>query len=301
MPDQYTQQDPREQYPTPDEQHEQHEQAQTHPGRDSGMGPEPDHGEHTYQGSGRLDGRAAVITGGDSGIGRAVAVAFAREGADVVLSYLESEESDAQQTVKLVREAGRRAVTVPGDLRDEDQCQQVIDRAVREFGRVDVLVNNAAYQMSQEGGILDVTTEQFDRVFRTNVYAMFWLCKAAVPHMRPGASIINTSSIQAQQPSPELMDYAATKGAIVTFTKALSADLAPKGIRVNSVAPGPVWTPLIPATMPAEKVADFGAQTPLGRAGQPAELAPAYVFFASQESGYVTGEILGVTGGQPLT
>jgi NAD(P)-dependent dehydrogenase (short-subunit alcohol dehydrogenase family) len=296
--DQYTRQDPRSQYPTP---RRQRGQSQEHPGLDHRMDPEPDHGEDTYRGSGRLTDAVAVITGGDSGIGRAVAVAFAREGADVVLSYLEAEESDARRTVELVQKAGRRALTVPGDLREERRCRRVVDEAVREFGRIDVLVNNAAHQMSLDGGIADLTTDQLDRVFRTNVYAMFWLCAAAVPHMRPGASIINTASIQAMQPSPQLLDYATTKGAIVTFTKALSADLAQQGIRVNAVAPGPVWTPLIPATMPADKVDSFGAQTPLGRAAQPAELAPAYVFFASQESGYVTGETLAVTGGRPLT
>ncbi|HEY0451123.1 SDR family oxidoreductase [Actinophytocola sp.] len=265
------------------------------------MGPEPDHGVGSYRGSGRLVDRKAVITGGDSGIGRAVAVAFAREGADVLLSYLAEEQDDAETTAELVRQAGREAVLVPGDLRDEQHCGYIVDQAVAEFGRIDVLVNNAAYQMSQDDGLLGISTEQFDRVFKTNVYAMFWLCKAAVPHLRPGSSIINTSSIQAFQPSPELLDYASSKAAIVNFTKALSADLVSSGIRVNSVAPGPVWTPLIPATMPAEKVDSFGAQTPLGRAAQPAELAPPYVFFASQESSYITGEVLGVTGGQLLT
>ncbi|MFI9812514.1 SDR family oxidoreductase [Saccharothrix variisporea] len=296
--DQYTRQDPRHQYPGP-EQQRGHEQR--HPGTDEDMGPTPDHGERTYRGSGRLVDTKAVITGGDSGIGRAVAVAFAREGADVVLSYLPEEQEDAEETAELVRRADRRAVLVPGDLRTEDACRDLVDRAVGELGRIDVLVNNAAYQMSQDDGLLGISSEQFDRVFKTNVYALFWLCKAAVPHMRPGASIINTSSIQAFQPSPELMDYAATKAAIVNFTKALSADLVGKGIRVNSVAPGPVWTPLIPATMPAEKVDTFGGQTPLGRAAQPAELGPVYVFFASQESSYITGEVLGVTGGQLLT
>jgi NAD(P)-dependent dehydrogenase (short-subunit alcohol dehydrogenase family) len=296
--DQYSQQDPRSQYPRPDQQEGR---EQEHPGSGAGMSPTPDHGEHSYRGSNRLAGRSAVITGGDSGIGRAVAVAFAREGADVLLSYLDEEEADAKETAELVRQAGRRVVTVPGDIRSAEHCRRIVDQAVREFGRIDVLVNNAAYQMSQDDGILGISTEQFDRVVKTNLYAMFWLCKAAVPHMPPGASIINTSSIQASQPSPELLDYAMTKAGIVAFTKALSADLAGKGIRVNSVAPGPVWTPLIPATMPADKVDSFGAQTPLGRAGQPAELAPAYVFFASQESSYVTGEVLAVTGGQTLT
>jgi len=296
--DQYLQQDPRSQYPGPNEQ-QGHEQ--NHPGSDDQMGPQPDHGERSYRGSGRLAGRTAVITGGDSGIGRAVAVAFAREGADVLVSHLEEEESDAKETMELVRQAGRQAMAVPGDLRSEEQCQRVVERAVREFGRIDVLVNNAAYQMAQDDGILGISTEQFDRVMKTNLYALFWMCKAAIPHLPPGASIINTSSIQAVTPSAELMDYALTKAGIVNFTKALAADLIGKGIRVNSVAPGPVWTPLIPATMPAEKVGSFGGQTPMGRAGQPAELAPAYVFFASQESSYITGEVLAVTGGQPMT
>lgn len=296
--DQYTRQDPREQYPRPGRQQGQ---EQPHPGTDRNMGPEPDHGERTYRGSDRLPDVKAVITGGDSGIGRAAALAFAREGADVLLSYLEEEQADAERTAELVRDAGRQAVLVPGDLRTEDACRELIKRAEEEFGRIDVLVNNAAYQMAQSDGLLGISSEQFDRVFKTNIYAMFWLCKAAVPLMRPGSAIINTSSIQAFMPSPPLMDYAATKAAIVNFTKSLSADLISKGIRVNSVAPGPVWTPLIPATMPAEKVDDFGAQTPMGRAAQPAELAPVFVFFASQESSYITGEVLGVTGGQLLT
>ncbi|PWK84925.1 hypothetical protein C8D88_107132 [Lentzea atacamensis] len=296
--DQYTRQDPRTQYPRPGDQEGQ---EQPHPGTDRRMGPEPDHGERTYRGSNRLLDTKAVITGGDSGIGRAAALAFAREGADVLLSYLEEEQADAERTAELVRDAGRQAVLVPGDLRTEEACREVAKRAEEEFGRIDVLVNNAAYQMAQSEGLLGISSDQFDRVFKTNVYAMFWLCKAAVPLMRPGAAIINTSSIQAFMPSPPLMDYAATKAAIVNFTKALSADLIGKGIRVNSVAPGPVWTPLIPATMPAEKVDDFGAQTPMGRAAQPAELAPVFVFLASQESSYVTGEVLGVTGGQLLT
>ncbi|MBP2326660.1 NAD(P)-dependent dehydrogenase (short-subunit alcohol dehydrogenase family) [Kibdelosporangium banguiense] len=296
--DQYAQQDPRSQYPSPDRQQGQ---QQGHPGTGDRMAPRPDHGEESYRGCGRLVDRKTVITGGDSGIGRAVALAFAREGADVLLSFMEQEEDDAKQTADLIRDAGRQAVLVAGDLQDESRCRHVADRAVAEFGRIDVLVNNAAYQMSQDGGLLEITTEQFDRVLKTNLYSLFWLCKAAVPHMPPGASIVNTSSIQAFQPSSHLLDYAVTKAGIVDFTKGLSADLISKGIRVNSVAPGPVWTPLIPATMPADKVDSFGAQTPLGRAAQPAELAPAYVYFASQESSYVTGEVLGVTGGKPLT
>ena len=294
--DQYDPQDPTEQHSQPDREGEQLE----HPGVTSDMSDEPDHGEQTYRGSGKLERKRAVVTGGDSGIGRAVALAFAREGADVLIAYLESEEEDAQKTVKLIEDAGRRAVTCPGDLTLEEQCQRVIDTAVAELGGIDILVNNAAHQMAQDGGIEDITTEQFDRVMKTNLYAMFWLCKKAVPHMSPGASIINTSSIQASQPSPQLLDYATTKAGIVNFTKGLGTMLAERGIRVNSVAPGPIWTPLIPATMPEGMVESFGDQTPLGRAGQPAELAPAYVFFASQESSYVTGEVLAVTGGMPL-
>jgi NAD(P)-dependent dehydrogenase (short-subunit alcohol dehydrogenase family) len=296
--DQYGRQDPQAQYRQPDEQAAD---QIPHPGLTGQMDQRPDHGEDSYRGSGRLTDRAAVITGGDSGIGRAVALAFAREGADVLLSYLESEEKDAEETARLIEAAGRRAVRVPGDIREEAHCDHIIERAVAEFGRIDILVNNAAYQMSQPGGITDITTEQFDQVFKTNVYAMFWLCRAAVAHMTKGATIVNTASIQAFQPSPPLLDYATSKAAIVNFTKALAADLVERGIRVNCVAPGPVWTPLIPATMPEGKVDDFGEQTPMGRAAQPAELAPAYVFFASQESSYVTGEVLGVTGGQRVT
>ena len=272
-----------------------------YPGRTEEMDVQPDHGEQTYRGIGRLEGKKAVITGGDSGIGRAVSLTFAREGADLLISYLESEEQDAQKTVALVEEAGRRAVTVSGDIREEAHCRHIVDRAVEEFGHIDVLVSNAAYQMSRSGGIAEITTDQLDRVFKTNVYAMFWLCKAAIPHMPPGSTIITSSSVQAFQPSPHLLDYAASKGAIVNFTKALGANLVEKGIRVNSVAPGPVWTPLIPATMPEEMVESFGQQSPMGRAAQPAELAPIYVFLASQESSYITSEVLGVTGGSPIT
>jgi len=297
--DQYTPQDPRQQYRQPDEQ--QPERV-PHPGLTADMPQRPDHGEDSYRGSGRLEGRKAVITGGDSGIGRAVALAFAREGADVLISYLPEEEQDAQETVHLVQKAGREAITVPGDIRTEEHCQRIIEQAMARFGRIDILVNNAAYQMSQPGGIADISTEQFDRVMKTNLYGMFWLCKAALPHMPAGSSILNTSSVQAFQPSAPLLDYATSKAGIVNFTKALAADLVDKGIRVNSVAPGPVWTPLIPATMPEEKVDSFGAQeSPMGRAAQPAELAPVYVFLASQESSYITGEVLGVTGGKPIT
>ena len=298
MTDQYTQQDPTTQYPQPNFG----EQKLQVPGLESEMDPKPDYGEETYRGSGRLEGKKAIITGGDSGIGRAVALAFAREGADVLLSYLEEEEPDALETARVVEAAGRTAVRVPGDVRDEAHCRNIVQKAVEEFGRIDVLINNAAYQMVQPGGIEDITTEQFDRVLKTNIYATFWLSKAAIPHMRPGASIINTTSIEAYQPEPGLLDYASTKGAIVTFTKGLAQDLVMRGIRVNAVAPGPVWTPLIPATMPAEQVSQFGAsESPIGRPAQPAELAPPYVFLASQESSYVSGQVLGVTGGAPLS
>ena len=295
--DQFSQQDPTGQQPRPGSGNKPVE----YPGRTAELDVQPDHGERTYRGTGRLVDKKAVITGGDSGIGRAVALAFGREGADVLISHLESEEQDAKQTVALVEEAGRRAVTVSGDMREESVCQRIVERAVEEFGHIDVLVSNAAYQMSRPDGIAEITTEQFDRVFKTNVYAMFWLCKAAISHMPPGSAIITSSSVQAFQPSAHLLDYAASKGAIVTFTKALGADLVDKGIRVNSVAPGPVWTPLIPATMPKEMLESFGKQSPMGRAGQPAELAPIYVFLASQESSYITSEVIGVTGGSPIT
>ncbi|AGZ39791.1 SDR family oxidoreductase [Actinoplanes friuliensis] len=295
--DQYTAQDPRSQHPGP----ALRGGDQTHPGKTNKMPDRPDHGEETYRGSGRLTGKRAVITGGDSGIGRAVAIAYAREGADVLLSYLPEEEDDALDTAQLIEKAGRTAVRVPGDIRDRAQCEEIIRRAVDDLGGLDILVNNAAFQMAQPGGITDITDEQFDRVMKTNLYAMFWLCRAAVPHLRPGATIINTASIQAYQSSSALLDYATTKGGIVAFTKALAEDLAEQGIRVNAVAPGPIWTPLIPATMTDEKVEKFGSDTPLGRAGQPSELAPAYVYFASQESSYTTGEVLGVTGGKPVS
>ncbi len=294
--DQYTQQDPTTQYPQPPFG----EQKIQPPGLESEMSPKPDYGEETYRGSGRLEGKKAIITGGDSGIGRAVALAFAREGADVLISYLD-EEHDADETARVVEAAGRSAVKVPGDIRDEAHCQAIIQKAVDEFGGIDVLVNNAAYQMVQPGGIADITTEQFDRVFKTNIYATFWLSKAAIPHMRAGGSIINTCSIEGYQPMPGLLDYASTKGAIITFTKGLAQGLISQGLRVNSVAPGPVWTPLIPATMPAEQVSQFGqSESPMGRPAQPAELAPPYVFLASQESSYISGETIGVTGGSPL-
>ena len=293
--DQYQQTDPTEQHHAGDFP----DQDIEHPGRTGDMEMKPDHGEQSYRGSGRLLDRRAIITGGDSGIGRAVAIAYAREGADVVLSYLEAEQSDAEETARWVQEAGRKAVLCPGDLQDQATCRQIVERAVSELGGLDILVNNAAHQMALEG-LESLTSEQLERTFRTNVFAMFWLCQAALPHLEPGSAIINTSSVQAYQPSPELLDYAATKAAIVNFTKNLAQELAERGIRVNTVAPGPIWTPLIPATMPGEKAQTFGQQTPLGRAGQPAELAPAYVFLASQESSYITGERIGVAGGAPM-
>jgi NAD(P)-dependent dehydrogenase (short-subunit alcohol dehydrogenase family) len=273
-------------------------QQQQPPGLESQMAPQPDYGEQSYKGSNKLQGRRAIITGGDSGIGRAVALAFAREGADVLISYL-SEHSDAEETVRVVKEAGRSGIAVPGDISNEAHCKQIVERAVKEFGQIDILVNNAAYQMSHES-FMDISSEEFDHTFRTNIYAMFYLCKAAVPHMREGGTIINTTSIQAYQPSASLLAYAATKGAILTFTKGLSQELIEKGIRVNAVAPGPIWTPLIPSTMPPERSSKFGQDTPMGRPGQPAELAPAFVFLASNDSSYITGEVIGVTGGKPL-
>jgi NAD(P)-dependent dehydrogenase (short-subunit alcohol dehydrogenase family) len=295
--DQFTQQDPTEQHAAPGSGNETIE----HPGRTADMDVRPDHGEQTYRGTGRLEGKKTVVTGGDSGIGRAVAIAFAREGADVFITHLDAEKDDAEETARWVRDAGRTAVTMAVDLREEHNCREVVERAVGEFGRIDVLVSNAAYQMSQDGGIDDITTEQFDRVMKTNVYAMFWLCKAAIPHMPPGSSVITTSSVQAFQPSPHLLDYATSKAAIVNFTKGLGHNLVDRGIRANSVAPGPVWTPLIPATMDEKKLESFGAQAPMRRAAQPAELAPFYVFLASQESSYMTSEVVGVTGGSPIT
>ena len=292
--EQHAQQDPTTQHPRPGFP----SQDQPHPGWTGPMDPPPDHGEDSYRGSGRLEGRKTVITGGDSGIGRAVALAFAREGADVLFTYLEQEAKDAAETTRLVNDAGRKAIAVPCDIREEDECRALVDRAVEEFGRIDVLVNNAAYQMSQPDGIEAISTEQFDRVMRTNLYGMFWLTKHAVPHIPEGGSVINSTSVQAYKPSPHLLDYAMTKGAIVTFTQGLAQMLAERGIRVNAVAPGPVWTPLIPATMP--DTAEFGKQTPLGRPAQPAELAPAYVYLASQEASFITAEILNATGGPPL-
>ncbi|MFZ4280831.1 SDR family oxidoreductase [Streptomyces bacillaris] len=286
--------DPNRLHPRPDFP----QQDQEPPGRTGPMDPPPDHGEESYRGSGLLTDRKSVITGGDSGIGRAVALAFAREGADVLLTHLAEEEREARETARLVEEAGRTAVTVPCDIRDEKQCRALVERAVSDFGRIDVLVNNAAYQMSQQDGISAISTEQFDRVVRTNLYGMFWLSKFALPHIPSGGSIINTTSVQAYKPSPHLLDYAMTKGAIATFTQGLAQMLASDGIRVNAVAPGPVWTPLIPATLP--DTTEFGKQSPLGRPAQPAEMAPAYVFLASANASFITGEIMNATGGTPL-
>ncbi|MFI9392370.1 SDR family oxidoreductase [Streptomyces bauhiniae] len=285
---------PRHRHPRP----EFPQQGQEHPGWTGPMDPPPDHGEESYEGSGLLTDRKAVLTGGDSGIGRAVALAYAREGADVLFTYLPEEGDDAAETSRLIEAAGRKAVAVPCDIRDEEQCRRLIERAVDEFGHIDILVNNAAYQMSQPDGIESITTEQFDRVVRTNLYGMFWLSKMALPHIPSGGSIINTTSVQAYKPSPHLLDYAMTKGAIVTFTQGLAQMVADDGIRVNAVAPGPVWTPLIPATMP--DTVEFGKQSPLGRPAQPAEMAPAYVFLASKHASFITAEILNATGGTPL-
>ena len=293
--------DPHEQHTQPDTQGDQLPDPGSEGSVTGTMSEEPDHGEESYQGSGKLTDRVAIITGGDSGIGRAVALAYAREGADVVLVYLEGEDEDGRRTAQLVEDAGRKALLMPGDIRSEEFCQQVVDRTVEELGRIDVLVNNAAYQMSQAGSIRDITTEQFDRVMKTNLYAMFWLSKMVLPHLPAGGTIINTSSIQASSPSAELLDYATTKAGIANFTRGLASALGADGIRVNCVAPGPIWTPLIPATMPAEKVEVFGQETPLGRAGQPAEVATAFVFLASAESSYITGEVIAVTGGGPVT
>jgi NAD(P)-dependent dehydrogenase (short-subunit alcohol dehydrogenase family) len=274
------------------------EQVQEPPGNEADMRPLADHGEESYVGTGRLKDRVALVTGADSGIGRAVAIAFAREGADVLCSYL-NEDDDAAETRRLVEDAGRRCIAVPGDVGDREHCRALVERAVGELGRLDVLVNNAAFQMSHES-FLDIPPDELEFVFRTNVLAMFHLAQAAVPRMRPGSTIINSTSIQAAQPSPELLHYAATKGAISTFTKGLAQEVADRGIRVNGVAPGPIWTPLVVMSFPAEKNAQFGGDTPLGRPGQPAELAPLYVFLATEDSRYISGEVIGATGGKPL-
>ncbi len=271
-------------------------QKQQPPGTEQEMRPKPDHGEKSYQGHGRLKGRKALITGADSGIGRAVAIAFAREGADVALCYVPGvEDTDADETARWVEQAGVKCLRVPGDVQDAAHCRDMVAKVVRGFGGLDILVNNAAFQMTHSS-ILEIPAEEIDRVFRTNVYSMFYLCQAAIPQMPAGASIINTTSIQAYQPKPHLLHYAASKAAVVNFTKGLSQELAERGIRVNAVAPGPVWTPLIPASnMDTES---FGQNAPLKRAAQPAEMAPIYVLLASTESSYVTGMVYGATGGQ---
>ena len=273
-------------------------QQQSMPGHTAAMQPRPGHGEQSYKGSGRLAGKKAVITGGDSGIGRAVAIAFAREGADVLISYL-NEHDDAKDTARYVQEAGRTCVLLPGDISDRAHCKTIIPKAVEAFGKVDILVNNAAFQMSHDS-LDEVSDDEWDYTVAVNLSAMFTLCKEAIPHMQPGASIINSSSVNSDQPSPNLAPYAMTKAGIANFTASLAQMLAEKGIRANSVAPGPIWTPLIPATMPEEKVEGFGEQVPLGRAGQPAELAPVYVMLASDEASYVSGARVAVTGGKPI-
>ena len=276
----------------------QPEQSQTPPGTLGEMSPKPDHGEESYTGSGKLAGKKAIITGGDSGIGRAVAIAFAREGADVLISYL-NEHDDAKDTARYVEEAGQKCVLVAGDLSDRSHAKTIVPKAVEEFGRVDVLVNNAAFQMTHET-LDEINDDEWDHTVATNLTAMFTLCKDAVPHMQPGASIINSSSVNSDMPKPSLAPYAMTKAGIANFTASLAQMYADKGIRANSVAPGPVWTPLIPATMPEEQVASFGQQVPLGRAAQPAELAPVYVLLASDEASYVSGARVAVTGGNPI-
>lgn len=295
MSNQYTMQDPTTQYAQPEINKDQ---KQAEPGLDVLLEPHADHGEKTYQGTSRLKGRKALITGGDSGIGRAVAIAFSREGADIAINYLPSEEADAAETIRLIEEAGQKVVAIPGDISDESFCKSLVEQASEELHGIDILVNNAGKQVYIDA-FEDLTSEQFQQTFTTNVFALFWITKAAVPHMPAGASIINTTSIQSYLPSPGLLDYASTKGAITAFTKSLAKMLIKKGIRVNAVAPGPIWTPLQPSYgQPPEKLAEFGKKTPMGRAGQPAEVAPAYVFLASQESSYVTAEVIGVTGGQ---
>lgn len=276
-------------------------QQQELPGSSARMEPVPDHGEKTWVGSDRLRGMRALITGGDSGIGRAVAIAFAREGADVALSYLPEEQEDAETTAEWVRDAGREVVLCPGDLQTQQVCAEVVASAVAGLGGLDVLVNNAGVQMARDQGIEDISDDRLDRVFKTNLYALFWMTRAALPHLERGSSIINVSSIQAFEPSPSLLDYASTKAAINNFTVNLAAEVGERGIRVNAVAPGPIWTPLQPATQPEAKIKAFGADTPLGRAGQPGEVAGAFVFLASPaEAGYVSGTVLGVTGGKPV-
>jgi len=285
--------DPREAYPKPPFKNQQ---PITSDATTDKMDPQPDHGEHSYRGSGRLQGLTAIITGGDSGIGRAIAIAYGREGANVVVNYHTSED-DAHKTVKLVEESGPKAIAVQGDLREESFCESLIDQAIQKFGRLDILINNAAYQQSRDT-LEEFSTEVFDRVFKTNVYATFWLSRAAVPKMTPGGSIINTVSIQGYTPSPELLPYSASKSALLGMTKGLAKLAMKNGVRVNAVAPGPVWTPLIPSTIDIEKARNFGADTIFERPAQPAELAPLYVWLASPEASYVSAEVFGATGGR---
>ena len=285
--------DPQKKHPKPPYP----DQEQNVPGKEKKMDPKVDHGEKSYRGSGKMEGKNAIITGGDSGIGRAVAIAFAREGANVLISYLKEHE-DAEETAKQVHEAGKKAVLVPGDVSEEAHCKKIVQKAVDEFGQIDVLVNNAAFQMSRDS-LQDISSEEWDYTFRTNIYSMFYLCKAAEPHMKPGSTIVNTTSVNAYKPHPQLLAYAATKGAIQNYTANLGQILAGKGIRVNCVAPGPIWTPLIPSTMPEDQVQTFGKDVPLGRAGQPAELAAIYVLLASEGSSYMTGSTIQATGGTP--
>jgi NAD(P)-dependent dehydrogenase (short-subunit alcohol dehydrogenase family) len=273
-------------------------QQQPWPGLASKMTPRPDHGETSYRGAGRLKGRKALITGGDSGIGRAAAIAYAREGADVAINYLPAEEPDAREVVQLIRAEGRKAVAIPGDIKDEAFCKKLVADAARELGGLDILVNNAARQISASS-LLDISTAQFDETFKTNVYAMFWITKAALPLLKRGAAIINTTSVTAYDPGENLVDYSATKGAIMVFTKGLAKQLAPKGIRVNAVAPGPFWTALqVTGGQPPDKLPEFGKDTPMGRPGQPAELAGIYVLLASNEASYSTGQVFAAVGGR---
>lgn len=276
-------------------------QQQTPPGRTADMDPRPDHGEISYVGSGRLEGRRALVTGGDSGIGRAVALAYAREGADVAFTYMDGEQEDADETVALVEGEGRTCLAVEADLRTSAECDRVVAETVEALGGLDVLVNNAGFQMARDGSLEEMDDERIERTVTTNLVAVMWMCRAALPHLGEGDCIVNNSSIQAFEPSTSLLDYASTKAAVNNFTVNLAAELGPRGIRVNAVAPGPIWTPLQPATQPVEKVEAFGGDTPLGRAGQPAEVAPAFVFLASpRDAGYVSATVLGVTGGKPV-